>query len=43
MKKEKNIFEHEVENISTEMKAHMIDCHMRSLDEVEDSEEEAMG
>jgi len=43
MKKKKNIFEHGVEDISTEMTDHMIDCHMISLDEVEDSEEEAMG
>ena len=43
MKKKKNIFEHEVEDISTEMTDHMIDCHMISRDEEEDTGEEARG
>lgn len=43
MKKKKNIFEHEVEEISTEMTDHMIDCHMISRDEEEDTGEEARG
>ena len=43
MKKKKNIFEHEVEGISTEMTDHMIDCHMISRDEEEDTGEEARG
>lgn len=43
MRDKKGIFENEIAEISTEMTDHMIDCHMISLDEVEDSEQEARG
>lgn len=43
MRDKKGIFENEIAEISTEMTDHMVDCHMISLDEVEDSEEEAQG
>ena len=41
MKDKKGIFENEIEEISTGMSDHMIDCHMISLDEADETDEEA--
>lgn len=43
MKDKRGIFENEIDEVSTEMTDHMIDCHMISRDEEEDTGEEARG
>ena len=43
MKDKKGIFENEIEDISTNMNDHMIDCHLIIRDEEEYTEEEAEG
>lgn len=43
MKDKKGIFENETGDISTNMNDHMIDCHMISRDEEEETTGEAMG
>ncbi len=43
MRDKKGIFENEIAEISTEMTDHMVDCHMISRDEEEDTGEEARG
>ena len=43
MKDKKGIFEHETENVSTEMNDHMIDCHLIGRDEEEETNEGAQG
>ena len=43
MKDKKGIFENEIENVSTGMYDHMLDCHMIDRDEEEETNEEAQG